>query len=240
MHSDRRNLITCLRITAVLGAVSVLGGCTLESQSAPGLAGPSGFAISLSLTSSPQVLPRDGSSRATITLAARDQVSNAPVAGQRISLTAVPSIAALSSNEVRTGADGRAQVTVTAPSADAEVEEILILASPVDGVSDQVGPRSLSIALVGDGASAAARFSVTPAQPKVGEQVTFDASGSRAPEGSVIKEYQWVFGDGTEKTTTTPTTNKKYDEPRVYAVELTVVDNLGKASTVARTITVVP
>ena len=201
MHSDRTNLMTCLRITAILGAVSVLGGCTLESQSAPDLAGPSGFAISLSLTSSPQVLPRDGSSRATVTLTARDQVSNTPVAGQRISLTAVPSIAALSANEVRTGADGRAQVTVTAPSADAREEEVLILAAPVDGVSDQVRPRSLSIALVGDGGSAAARFSVTPAQPRVGEQIVFDASGSRAPEGSVITEYRWVFGDGTEKST---------------------------------------
>jgi PKD repeat protein len=242
MHSDRTSLMTCLRITAILGAVSVLGGCTLESQSAPDLAGPSGFATSLSLTSSPQVLPRDGSSRATITLTARNEVSNAPVAGQRISLTVVPSTAALSSSEVRTGADGRAQVTVTAPPADAVAEtEIQVVAAPVEGIADQVRPRSLTIALVFDeGVDAAARFNVAPAQPKVGEQITFDASASKAPEGSVIREYRWLFGDGTEKTTTTPTTNKKYDEPRVYAVQLTVIDNLGKASTVARNITVVP
>ena len=239
MHSDRRNFMTCLRITAVLGAVSVLGGCTLESQSAPDLAGPSGFAISLSLSSSPEVLPRDGTSRATITLTARDQVSNTPVAGQRISLTAVPSSAALSSSEVRTGSDGRAQVTVTAPSADVPGDQIVIVASPIDG-ADQVGPRSLSIGLVGDGGATAARFDVTPAQPRVGEQITFDASASRAPQGSVIAEYQWTFGDDTDKVTRAATTNKKYDEARVFVVELTVVDSQGGTSTVARTITVIP
>jgi PKD repeat protein len=244
MHSDRTNFMTCLRVTAILGAVSVLGGCSLESQSAPDLAGPSGFAISLSLTSSPQVLPRDGSSRATITLTARNEVSNTPVAGQRISLTTVPSTAVLSSNEVRTGADGRAQVTVTAPPADALTEDdITVVAAPIDGMADQVRPRSLSIALVFDETGkvdVAARFSVTPDQPKVGEQITFDASASKAPEGAVIKQYRWVFGDGTEKTTTTPTTNKKYDEARVYAVELTVVDDLDRRSKVAQNITVVP
>ena len=242
MHTDRGNLMSRLRAMAVLCAVAAVGGCSLESQSAPDLAGPSGFAISLSLTSSPQVLPRDGNSRATVTLTARNEATNAPVAGQRISLTTVPSTAALSSSEVRTGADGRAQVIVTAPPADAVAEtEIQVIAAPVEGVADQVRPRSLAIGLVFDeGVDAAARFNVNPAQPKVGEQITFDASGSQSAAGSVIKEYRWVFGDGAGKTTTTPTTNKKYEEPRVYAVELTVVDNLGKSSTVARTVTVVP
>jgi PKD repeat protein len=240
MQTGKRNLMRRVRIAAMLGAVSMLAGCGLESQSAPDLAGPSVLGVSLSLTSSPQVLPRDGSSRATITLTARNQVSNAPLVGQRISLTAVPSIAALSSSEVRTGADGRAQVTVTAPPADADDEEIVVVAAPVDGVADQVGPRTMSIALIGDAGSAAARFSVTPAQPKVGEQITFDASASSAPQGAVIAEYQWDFGDDTTKATKAATTNKKYDEPRTFAVELTVVDSHGGRSTVARTITVVP
>jgi chitodextrinase len=240
MHTEKGNLMTCVRATAILFSVTALSGCGLESQSAPDLAGPSVLGISISLTSSPQVLPRDGRSRATITLTARDQVANTPLVGQRISLTAVPSISALSSNEVTTGADGRAQVTVTAPPADAAAQEIVVMASPVDGMANQVAPRSAPIALVGDAGSAAARFTVLPAQPRVGEQITLDASASRAPQGSVIKEYRWVFGDGTQKTTTTPTTNKKYDESRIYAVELTVVDNLGKGSTVAQNLTVVP
>jgi PKD repeat protein len=242
MHTYRGNFMTRLRAFAVLCAVSAVGGCSIESQSPPDLAGPSGFAISLSLTSSPQILPRDGNSRATVTLNARDEVANTPVAGQTITLTALPSTATLSTHEVRTGSDGRATVTVTAPAADDSSDSaITVVATPVGGVSDSVAPRALTIALVSDTAvNASARFSVIPAQPKVGEEVTFDASASSAAEGSVIKFYYWSFGDDTFKVTTTPKAEKTYDEARGYSVELMVEDDRGRTSKVARTITVVP
>jgi PKD repeat protein len=132
---------------------------------------------------------------------------------------------------------------VTAPAADDTSDgAITVVATPVGGVSDRLGPRELSIGLINDKkpAEASARFSVTPAQPRVGEQVTFDASASSAAEGSAIKFYSWKFGDDTDKVTTAPAATKIYDEPRVYAVELTVTDDLGRSSKVARTITVVP
>jgi PKD repeat protein len=243
MHTYRGNLMTRLRAFSVLCAVSAVGGCSIESQSPPDLAGPSGFAISLSLTSSPQLLPRDGKSRATVTLNARDEVANTPVAGQTITLTALPSTARLSTHEVRTGSDGRATVIVTAPAADDSSDSaITVVATPVGGVSDSVAPRALTIGLVFDPdlVEASARFTVTPAQPKVGEKVTFDASASSAAEGSVIKLYSWSFGDDTDKVTTTPTADKTYDEARAFSVVLTVTDDQDRKSTVARTITVVP
>ena len=43
MHISRMNRTSHLCVMAALCAVAVLGGCTVQDQPAPGLAGPSGF-----------------------------------------------------------------------------------------------------------------------------------------------------------------------------------------------------
>jgi hypothetical protein len=50
-----------------------LGACTVAKDSAPSLAGPSGFGISFTMAANPTVLPRDGSTQTTITIVARDE-----------------------------------------------------------------------------------------------------------------------------------------------------------------------
>ena len=73
MHSIRDESHDGLRCALPRAASGLfLGGCTMQNQSAPVLGGPSGFGVSLSMTASPVVLPRDGSSQATITVTARD------------------------------------------------------------------------------------------------------------------------------------------------------------------------
>lgn len=72
-----------------------------------------------------------------------------------------------------------------------------------------------------------ASFSFSPATPKVGDAVTFDASGTTDPDGN-IASYRWDFGDGTPAlTTTAPTTTHAYAAYGTYRVTLRVTDSDG-------------
>jgi PKD repeat protein len=58
--------------------------------------------------------------------------------------------------------------------------------------------------------------------------VTFDASRSTDPDGSIVR-YDWdLDGNGVyEKTTTTPTISRSYTAPGAFAVQVRVIDNEG-------------
>lgn len=66
-------------------------------------------------------------------------------------------------------------------------------------------------------------------------QVTFDASASSDPGGS-ISSYAWNFGDST--TGTGRLTSRTYAADGTYQVTLTVTDNLGARATTSKTIQV--
>jgi hypothetical protein len=82
-----------------------------------------------------------------------------------------------------------------------------------------------------------AGFSWTPSSPTVNQQVTFDASASSDPDGSIIK-YEWDWNnDGTyDDSKTTPTVTHSWSQAGNYPVKLQVTDNGGLKST--KTITV--
>lgn len=73
-----------------------------------------------------------------------------------------------------------------------------------------------------------ASFTVSPAEPRVRQEVTFDATESYDPDGTIV-EYRWDFdGDGTvDLTTTEPTASHTFEEGGGYQPRLTVVDNEG-------------
>jgi PKD repeat protein len=85
-----------------------------------------------------------------------------------------------------------------------------------------------------------ATFTVSPTNPETEETVTFDASGSDSPDGT-IQTYDWDFdGDGTtDETTTTPTATTTYSSAGDFTVELTVTDNDGETDTATQTFSVV-
>lgn len=77
-----------------------------------------------------------------------------------------------------------------------------------------------------------ARFSFSPAQPRVGEVITFDASASSDPDGRITR-YSWDFGDETRRVSDTPSTDHVYRQEGTFRVTLIVTDDLGTDSQLA-------
>jgi DNA-binding beta-propeller fold protein YncE len=84
--------------------------------------------------------------------------------------------------------------------------------------------RLWGIAITPDQAPTA-RFTPTMS----GATVTFDASASSSPIGS-IATYAWDFGDGQTATTTSPTTSHTYSTSGTFTVTLTVTNTAGTST----------
>lgn len=80
-----------------------------------------------------------------------------------------------------------------------------------------------------------ASFTYSPLDSYVGETVTFDASTSYDPDGSIIS-YLWDFGDGSAGNGVT--TSHVYGAGGTYTVALTIIDNDGLNSTTTTNVTV--
>ncbi len=74
-----------------------------------------------------------------------------------------------------------------------------------------------------------------PSQAQVGEEVTFDGSGSQAG-GSAIVSYDWVFGDGGSDSGAT--VSHTYSLTGTFTVELTVTDENDLSDSASQTIEV--
>jgi len=80
-----------------------------------------------------------------------------------------------------------------------------------------------------------ASFDFAPTNPTVGEEVTFDASGSSDSDGDIVS-YEWDFGDGT--TFEGQTGSYAYEEAGDYTVTLTITDDDGATDTLSESLTV--
>lgn len=80
-----------------------------------------------------------------------------------------------------------------------------------------------------------ASFYFSPNNPSVGDSVTFDASDSSDPDGS-IENYRWSFGDGT--TGNGMIVTHSFQSTSSYNVRLTVTDDRGADGTTSNTVTV--
>ncbi|CAD7769060.1 Periplasmic copper-binding protein (NosD) [Candidatus Methanoperedenaceae archaeon GB37] len=69
-----------------------------------------------------------------------------------------------------------------------------------------------------------ASFTHTPENPVINQSITFNASSSYDPDGTIVS-YEWDFGDGNVTKTTEETINHSYSEAGRYTVNLTVTDN---------------
>jgi PKD repeat protein len=80
-------------------------------------------------------------------------------------------------------------------------------------------------------------FTFSPAVPYDCETITFDASASFNPYGS-ITNYRWDFGDGSITTTTLPIITHTYTSLGNYNITLEVTDEFGLTNNTSTTVTV--
>ncbi len=79
------------------------------------------------------------------------------------------------------------------------------------------------------------RFTFSPANPLVNQWITFDATPSSDPDGTIVS-YRWDFGDGA--TGTGARITKRYSAAGTYTVTLTVTDNRGASASTSQQVTV--
>lgn len=232
------------RLTKVLSAI-IAGGaivaCSVEQSSAPAFTGPSEFALSVTLTATPDQLPRDGSSQSVVTVIVRDEAGR-PVSGQRLAVTS--NVGTVSQTEVVTGDDGRATFAFVAPGASNGSNTAVVRAVPAgENFQNQVA-RTVTIALTGTSGvtsttAPTADFSdPAPSAPTIGDLVTFDATASK-DEGIACLDlctYSWDFGG--EATGTGRIVTYRFKAARTYAVTLTVTDGAGSIGTKTKNVAV--
>lgn len=88
-----------------------------------------------------------------------------------------------------------------------------------------------SVLLLGKGGDTpSASFAASKTSVSVGETVQFDASGSKAPSGTILS-YVWNFGDNTRVTTSGPLIDHTYSIPGAIIVGLTITTDKGTYAT---------
>ncbi len=221
--------------------VVVAAACSLENQERPALSGPSELGLSISMTATPDQLPRDGSSQSVVTLTARDPQGR-PVAGQRLTLSLPvnsPTGATLSATDVVTNEGGQVSVAVTAPAAGS-LGNIAILAVPFGTDSNNASTRTIAItALPLNNTVPVPSFIFTPNGPEVGQVVTFDASGTQDEGRSCTDQCTFVWDFGTEGTATGRIVTHTFQAGGTIVVTLKVTDSANSVGVSERTISIV-
>ena len=82
-----------------------------------------------------------------------------------------------------------------------------------------------------------ANFTYYPEKPVVNQTITFNASSSHDPDGTIVS-YEWDFGDGNVTNTTEEIINHSYSEAGSYDVKLAVTDDDGATNSTNRTVMV--
>jgi len=80
-----------------------------------------------------------------------------------------------------------------------------------------------------------ASFIHSPTEPQANETVTFNASASYDPDGTIVS-YEWAFGDGTNGTSEIAT--HTYADNGTYVVTLNVTDNIELSDTTSKEVRV--
>jgi PKD repeat protein len=130
--------------------------------------------------------------------------------------------------------DGGSSHGQTASHAYSDVGTYFVRLTLVD-TNGRTSSISRSIS-VGQSAAPTADFSFSPANPQPNDEVRFNASASTASAGRRIVSYSWDFGDGGSGSGVQA--SRRYTQARTYNVTLTVTDDIGRTSTVTKSVDV--
>jgi hypothetical protein len=84
-----------------------------------------------------------------------------------------------------------------------------------------------------------ADFTWTPQNPSINQQITFDASASQDPDGTItLYEWDWNNDDVYEESHTTPTATHSWANGGNYSMALRVTDDDDATATITKTINV--
>lgn len=226
-------------VAVMFAASALIAGCGLSGPGVDPLTGPSApseFGLSVTLSASPDQLPRDGTSRSTITVTVRDAQSR-PVSNQRLSVST--SAGAVSESTITTNSEGQAAFSFIAPDAASGNNEAVVRVLPIGVDSQSAVARTVTILLGGTSRTApTASFTVSPEAPELGQSVVFDASQS-VDEGTTCLDactYSWDFGG--EATRSGRIATYQFRAVKTYPVRLTVTDRAGSSGTVTQSVAV--
>jgi PKD repeat protein len=239
------------RTLALLSAVALAAGCSVQETPVPGLTGPSELALSLAVTATPDTIAQDGSSQTLVVVLARDTggraVANLSLRFDVVKDGNIVDFGGLSTKTAATGGDGRVQVVYTAPAPPkdsptptATPTTVSVLATPTganyaNAVARAVEIRLLPAGTVYDPATGpAASFTALPDPKGVGQPVVFNATTSSSPAGLV--SYVWDFGDGS--TGSGVIVQHTFTVAGTYSVRLTVTDKKGQTAWRTESVTV--
>jgi Invasin, domain 3/PKD domain len=229
------------RMTAVACAALLAAGCTLQDQNAPSLTGPSGYGLSLSLSAAPSILPRDGSSKSTITVTARDAAGN-PASSVRLLASVSPAGAPLMQADAVTDGSGVARFVLTAPTTSvvANNNEIVVAIHPVGDNFDNLTSHSVALGLLGPSNATypTSKFTVLPEAPKAGTPAVFNAM-STTDEGAVCGSctFSWIIAGVPY---TGAVVSHVFPMEGAYSVQLTATDSTGASSTLNGAVEIAP
>jgi PKD repeat protein len=228
------------RALAAAAIAIVVSGCSISEQTPPAVTGPSEFALSLTLSATPDTIAQDGTSQSEISVVARDTAGR-PVSGVAVQFSGSssnPLIRGLSFTEtvVVTDANGRATTALIAPPAPATATTsfITVAATPIGSNFDNAVPRTVTVQLTSPAGTPLPNVNpeaVIIADPRVanfGETIRFDASLT-SDEGQACGsrcQYIWEFGDNTVAVRGITATHA-FALPGTYTVTLTVTDDRG-------------
>jgi PKD repeat protein len=240
-------MIHRLTTPAVLALAAIAGACTIANTEPPPLSGPSGMALNIEITASPDVLSLDGASQSLIRIVARDpngQGKSGVLLRAEVVVNGAPvDYGTLSARTRTTDSNGVATFTYTAPNTVGEdLENVQLSITPEGaGYEDAASHvrRTVTIRLVQPGvigAAPTADFSSSPASPLAFTDVRFDASASTGGLGATITSYVWDFGDNTSGTGVAPV--HQYSLGGVYQVKLIVTNSNGLSHSVTKAITI--
>jgi hypothetical protein len=246
------NRVSLLKLIPI-AAVAVSASCNLTDQKAPALAGPSEFAMSLDVTATPDLIAANGASQSLIRIRAHDpngQPPNPPVELRIDTIDGTGSIVEqgqLSDRRITTGSNGQASVTFTAPMESVFGVDsngtVTVRVLPITTNFGSQTERYVTIRLVPPATvvipgAPIPDFFFSPAQPRPGGVVSFNASRSFDSDGFIVS-YKWEWGDADPSITrSNALEDHDYVGAGTYNVTLTVTDNSGQQSSITKRIIV--